>query len=412
MRILISSQSYYPGTNGQAVFSIHLAEGLAENGHKVLVLFPSERTGPYTSHRNNVTIHGVSALHLEMIHPATYWTVLPDPEVHRIIDIFRPQLIHVQDHFPLSESVIRYARKLGIPAVGTNHFLPQNLSHHITQIPAGQTYINHFLWKHMLSVYNHLDAVTTPTETAAEILTSQGIRAPVFAITCGVDVHTFRPRPNHDKAAFRLRYGLPERSIVLLYVGRLEQEKRLDTLIKAVAWLNRDDLRIVLAGSGNYRPELDELTQKLGIADKVVIPGYIQTDELPLLYNSADLFCMPGTEELQSIATLEAMASGLPVIAANARALPELVAPGINGTLFRPFSWESIARELAGLLENRASWGVYGEVSVLRAQAHSLKNSNRLYNELYRSFLPHRYVAAARSGFLDRSGSKKMGSSF
>ena len=92
---------------------------------------------------------------------------------------------------------------------------------------------------------------------------------------------------------------------------------------------------------------------------------------------------MPSPEELQSIATLEAMAVGRPILAANARALPELVADGVNGLLFKPNDAGEAANCMAALLDNPAAWAPMGQASLERAQAHSLANTIRRYSELY-----------------------------
>jgi glycosyltransferase involved in cell wall biosynthesis len=106
------------------------------------------------------------------------------------------------------------------------------------------------------------------------------------------------------------------------------------------------------------------------------------------LLNSVDIFAMPSEAELQSIATLEAMACGRPVLAANARALPELVEHGVNGFLFRAGDVEDAAQWMARLADQRERWAVMGAASLAKVRPHSLSNTFRRYRELYRSLLP------------------------
>ena len=93
---------------------------------------------------------------------------------------------------------------------------------------------------------------------------------------------------------------------------------------------------------------------------------------------------MPSPEELQSIATLEAMACGKPILAANGRALPELVESGVNGDLFQPMQSEDASRKMNQLMENREQWDAMGRASFERSQAHSLQNTITHYEEQYR----------------------------
>jgi len=121
----------------------------------------------------------------------------------------------------------------------------------------------------------------------------------------------------------------------------------------------------------------------LGLEQQVRFLGYVANEKLPLLYRTAHIFAMPSPEELQSIASLEAMASGRPVLAANARALPELVTTGANGFLFAPGQVEDVARGMVYLADQRADWERMGRASRAKALNHSLANTIKGYEETY-----------------------------
>ena len=99
MRILIATQTYYPGTDGQAVFSIGLAEELSKNGHQVGVVTPSHQGPPYQEQKNSVEVFGIRAFHLSPFHPTVYITPFPRVGVTEVMQTFRPQLVHIQDHY-------------------------------------------------------------------------------------------------------------------------------------------------------------------------------------------------------------------------------------------------------------------------------------------------------------------------
>jgi len=399
MRIAISGQTYYPGNNGQAIFTIHLAEGLARSGHEVHVIVPHPRFRHEYEVMNGVHVHKVRSVSFAWAHPEAFFPFLSYWAVEKIFRQFRPDVVHIQDHYFVSRDAARAARQMNIPLVGTNHFLPENLLPYLNLLPVPRKTKVAALWNLMLWTYNHLDMVTTPTETAAGILARQKIRVPVNPVSCGVDTHYFRPPVNADRESACAGFGLDPHKIILLYVGRLDGEKRGDLLIRGLALLQkqgRSDICLAIAGQGAAKAELRSLAHALKLDESVRFLGYVANEQLPLLYQTADLFAMPSPQELQSIATLEAMASARPVLAANARALPELVTHRVNGVLFEQDQVESVAQEMAYLLDHRDQWQVMGYASRSRAVAHSLDNTIRRYEEIYRKVKDKRQKAAER----------------
>jgi glycosyltransferase involved in cell wall biosynthesis len=389
MHIVIVGQAYYPGNNGQAVFTINLAEGLARIGHKVAAIVPSTNLHTQRTIRNGVTILGVAALHLKFIHDNTYYTPLSYGSINHFFNEFRPEIVHIQDHYLLSQAALRAAKKWRIPSIGTNHFLPQNIIHYLRLPVWTQERVNRLLWRIMFDVYKHLDFVTTPTQTAAQILRRQNLKMPIQAVSCGVNLSQFQPDPTVNRYEVHQRYGLDPQKITLLYVGRVDKEKDLEVLIQALYQLQRDDLQIIIVGQGKHLETLRSLATELGLAGKVVFTNYVPDEDLPALFNSADIFAMPSQAELQSIATLEAMASGRPILAANARALPELVDNGVNGYLFRAGDIKDAARRIGQLVEERARWPAMGLASQQKVQPHTLDNTLRRYETLYQYINPN-----------------------
>ncbi len=382
MRIIIVSQTYSAG-NGQASFTIHLAESMAQLGHQVMVLEPAKSMNASARIQNGVQVEMIPALHISLIHPEAYITPFPAAYIRKLMREFQPEVVHIQDHYFLCSAAVNEARKLHIPVMGTNHFLPENLLPFLRKFPNLQHIFTIPLWKMMLTVFNKLDLTTTPSQTAARILRKQKIHIPVHAISNGVDTSRFQPDPKVDRVGIRRKYNLATDKSIVLYVGRLDGEKRLDTLLEAVALLPQADFQLAIAGHGLYEQLLRKQMQALGLEGRVVFIGFVQPDDLPALYNSADIFVMPSPEELQSIATLEAMACGKPILAADARALPELVTQGVNGYLFRACDAEDEARQMEHLLNERVNWARMGQASFEHAQAHSLQNTIKHFEEHY-----------------------------
>jgi len=387
VRILIAGQTYHPSTNGQAVFTTNLAEALVCAGHDVLVIVPSERFHAYRQMRNGVCVQALLALRLAPAPADVHVALRPTGQVGCMLDAFQPDLVHIQDHYPLSRSMLRQSRRRGLPLVGTNHFLPENIIAQVRLFRHAPGVAGRVLWNTVLEVFNQLDSVTTPTRTAAAILREQRLRPPITAISCGVDLDRFHPDPAIDRASLRRRYGLDPRKILLLYLGRVDQDKGLDRLIWAFQRLGRADLQLAIAGKGLHLKALRALVEQLALGQRIVFPGYIPEADLPALFNSADIFVMPSAVELQSLATLEAMATGRPVLAANARALPEIVIPGVNGYLYCPDDFEDAARKIARLSDEPQRWSALGAASLAIASTHDLHHAARRYADLYTNLL-------------------------
>jgi 1,2-diacylglycerol 3-alpha-glucosyltransferase len=383
VRIIIAGQTYYSAHNGQAIFSLRLAEGLVQAGHQVMMLVPSDRRRGHATWYHGIQVQALPSVQLRPWYPEVYLTFGTDQKIGRLFKEFRPGLVHLQDHYPLAHSVFRVAQRYGLPVMGTNHFLPENINHYLSTVSWIRPFFNYWLWSEVLSLYNRFDLVTTPTETGAAILRQQGLQPPVYAVSCGVDLKHFSAPPGLKWAEVRRRHGLALDRTVFLFVGRVDREKRLDVLLRALHDLGRDDLQLAIAGEGRHRPALERLAQELDLAGRVTFLGRVPDDELPALLNSADVFAMPSEAELQSIATLEAMAAGRPVLAAQARALPELVEPGGNGYLFRPGDPADAAHYLAELADHPERWPAMSAASLAKVQPHSLTQTICRYEELY-----------------------------
>jgi len=391
LRILIAGQIYSDG-NGQGGFTLRLAENLAKEGHQVKMLMPSDRRQSYSVTINGVQVEKIAAIHMSIVHPAVYLTAWRSARVKRIFQDFAPDIVHIQDHYFLSQAVAHEARKRKTPLIGTNHFLPENLLPFLIRSPRLRGLAGRVLWKIMLNVFNQMDAATTPSNAAAEILRSQDVHFPVYAISNGVDTNRFAFDPKVDRQGFRHKYGLATDKTIFLYVGRLDGEKRVDILIEAASKLSQANFQLAIVGNGLQAQALRHQAHHLGVEEHVVFLGYIPAEDLPGLYMSADIFVMPSSAELQSIATLEAMGCGRPVLAANARALPELVEHGINGYLFESDNATNAAYWMNKFLERPQEWEAMGNAGIARAQPHSLSNTIQAYEEFYQM------VIAARAG--------------
>jgi glycosyltransferase involved in cell wall biosynthesis len=303
--------------------------------------------------------------------------------VRRAFEVFHPDIVHIQDHYPISHAAVKSAHKYDLKVVGTNHFMPENVAPYFPVLSDFKSGFDKVMWAWPLGLYNQLDVVTAPSETAAAIMRRHGLQPPVHPISCGIDLERFQPKPQADRHALRQRFGLDPDKITFLYIGRVDAEKRLEVLIQALHQLGHQDIHLTIAGKGADRHRLADLASQLGVEQQVRFLGFVpEADKVDLL-NSADVFAMPSEAELLSIATLEAMACGRPVLAARSKALPELVDEGINGYLFKPGEVRDAARKMTLLAEHPEGWERMGAASLEKARRHGLEATVHKYDNIY-----------------------------
>lgn len=384
-RVLIATDTYPPDVNGAGYFTHRLAAGLAERGNDVHVVCPSPHGPAETEHRDGVTVHRLKSRPL-LLHPQMRFVnpVTVDRAVAAVVDAVAPDVLHAQGHFPVGRAGLRVAAAAGVPTVATNHFMPDNLLHHVKVPNRLRRWVAARAWRDAAKVFERVDHVTTPTRLAAEVFARNGYHGDIEPVSCGIDLSRFHPRSTSATAA-RFRADLPDRATIL-FVGRLDQEKNVDQLIRALRPLRRRvDAQLVIAGTGPEGPRLADLAHELGIDRHVHFAGFVPDADLPRLYRAADLFAIAGVAELQSIVTLEAMASGLPVIAADAVALPHLVHNGHNGFLFTPGDIDGISARMEVILESAAEIAAMGAASRAMAAEHDHARSLARFEEIYSS---------------------------
>lgn len=283
------------------------------------------------------------------------------PELSRLLDTLQPDVVHTQAHFVIGRYAFSESSKRGIPVVATNHFMPDNVRPYVrapkTLLDGGTA----VAWWDLRRKFQSADFITVPTQLAADLLTQNGFSSPIRAVSCGIDLERFAhlrgvEAPAAGAVPNRAGSGSSDSGEAapprVLFVGRLSAEKHAADIVEAVAKTDPAlGLEADIVGGGDQEEPLKELAAELGIADRVHVMGKISDKQLMDAYQRCTFFCMPSTAELQSIATLEALASRKPVVLADAVALPHLVRDGVNGFLFPPRDVEELASRFTHICE-------------------------------------------------------------
>lgn len=378
LTVLIGADTFPPDVNGAAKFTVRLAVGLVSRGHRVVVVSPSpdEEFGRRLETHEGVELEVYRLRSWKWFnHPwlrfALPWEVQRDTA--EILDLVKPDVVHVQSHINVGWGLVRQAKARAIRIIATNHFMPENAAQFV---PLPQFVIDavvKFLWGIAAKTYRMTDAITTPTRKAADYLERAVHIEGVHAISCGLNVSNYRPVMGKRSDPYAL------------FLGRVEQEKHIEELLYAMTRFTKSELRAVIAGAGDDRGRLEKLTRDLNLTDRVEFKGLVDDSTLVALLSDAAMFVMPSTAELQSIATMEAMASALPVVAANAMALPHLVHDGENGFLYEPRDIDGLAHAMRTVLESSEDeYRAFQQESLTIVADHDISTTLDRFEAIYR----------------------------
>lgn len=382
MRILIANDQHWPYVSGVASAVKTLAQGLAHEKHTVMVLAPSS-TGRNCKERDgNYDVMRIRSLPLPFKKNLRV-AVSYDREIKKVIEDFNPDIIHVHTQMAIGLTVLRVATQLGIPAVATNHLMPDNLINNIKALTPLRRTTTYLINEYGMMLYKEAKRIIMPTESVISMFNHERTEAPTLAISNGIDLSHYSVRA--PRAYIYDKFDIPKGKRVVLWVGRLDGEKHLDIAIKAFAKLTptRDDLHLVMVGQGNAQSDLIDLVEELDIEDRVTFTGLVSEEDKYELHRVPTLFVVPSPNELQCLAMLESMACGKPVVAVDAGALAELVDHDENGYLVSVDDVDGFARSMAMVLDHPERISAFGKRSRKNAEAHDVRVIIKKFINLY-----------------------------
>ena len=388
MKIAIFVEAFLSQANASAAHVSILASGLSKLGHEVLIVTTDQETDEcyeqdgvlYCPAKPSQNLFGQSA------------RVAKLPGLPPLIEAFSPELVHIQTCTELGHTGLKYAQKHGLPVVCTLHDLRDVQEGYGANRAAVALSKRQYqtLFKKILS---GADVVTTASRKTAEAAKAL-FPCHIHIIPFCVDTELFCLRPVDDpsKEEMRARLHLPEGSSGFVFTGRLSAANRVDDLLalwnRAVA--GKDNLRLILVGSGPEAAELHERARILGVLEKVTFAGGLTRDDLSLCYAVCKAFVSASDSPTMEAAPIEAIASGLPVILKPDCANADLIISGVNG-----FSYET-PEALGGIVKKLAQLDEDGEQlmrKLVSKTAASLTDVNQA-----KALLPCYEAAVGRHG--------------
>ena len=347
MKILMISDVYFPRVNGVSTSIQTFRHQLAELGHETVLIAPDYGSAP-RGERDIVRVRS--------------HRVLFDPEDRRMelrailqhlpeLRLRQFDLIHIQTPFLAHYAGVLLSQRLGLPRVETYHtFFEEYLYHYVPFVP--RSWMRALARRFSRNQCNNLDALVVPSRAMQEVLRGYGVSVPMDIIPTGIELDQLS---GGDGAAFRVRHGIAPERPTLVHVGRVAFEKNIDFLLRMLARVRArvPDVLLVICGEGPALEHLRRLSRRLGLERSVLFVGYLDRDGALLdCYRAGDAFVFASHTETQGLVLLEAMALGVPVVAAAILGTRDILDPG-RGALVATLDLEDFASKVVTLLEDR-----------------------------------------------------------
>lgn len=335
-RIALFSGNYNYVMDGPVRALNTLVAFLEKEGIEVRVFAPTAKE-PAFKHSGKLT----SVPSIALPGRSEYRIALGLPRsIKKELEAFDPQMIHLAAPDLLGCGALKWAQKRNIPAVASFHtrFDTYPRYYHLGWL---EPYVTAF----MRRFYHKCEQVYVPSDCMRKILTEQDMAKDIRIWSRGVDATTFSP--SKRDMDWRRSVGIQDDEVTIAFVGRLVLEKGLDIFADTLDMLKKRGVKhkALIVGEG---PERERFSARLPDA---VFCGYLQGEDLARAYASADLFFNASITETFGNVTLEAMASGVPAICANASGSRSLVNPGKTGYLVEPGNVTAFADKLQQLIE-------------------------------------------------------------
>ena len=381
----MASHGYPPTVSGVTLVVHKLARAMVARGHRVTIVTASERGESYQAEDEGVRLVRVHSW------DNPFWREAPIPfvgqkELDDVVEELQPELLHIHDSALLALQFLRLSRRIEVPLVASCYYVPRFVARYLGG-EITEDVVEAATWAYLVWLLNHCDRVVFATRAHRDFFRDQGLKAATAIISNGLDIHRYHPVDGAEDE-IEARYNLPAGPRIL-FVSRLARDKAIDVLIRAMpevrSWVPTACL--LLVGRGDHRPALEELTEELGLEGVVRFMGFVPEADMPALYRACDCFAIASTYEVQSLPTLQALATGLPVVAANAVALPEIVKDGVNGYLVPPGDPQAVAKGIVAIVSDPQQAAAMAREGLAIVQPHAEEHTFDLYEELYLSLL-------------------------
>lgn len=337
MRIAIFTDTFLPQINGVTNTLSKLMEYYEANNIEYLIFAPDNDI----KKNENYNIQRFFSIKF-FLYPECRIAFPNTFRLNAALSDFKPDIIQLMTEFNMGLAGLRYGKKHGIPTISnyTTNFC-QYLDYY------NLDFLNNHIWNYMRWFHNQNNLTLCPSEEIKRFLKKEGI-SNTNIFSRGIDSINFNPELRNDD--LRQKIGINDK-LVFLYVGRVSPEKDLDILIDAYKKIYKkykDKVALIITGEGPYLEKC-----KNDFPKGTIFTGFKKGKELAQIYASSDIFVFPSSTETFGNVVLEAMASGIPVIGADAGGVKDIIKHRINGLKFKARNVNELADSMTELIEDK-----------------------------------------------------------
>ncbi len=363
LNLAFYTDSYLPATDGVVSSILNFKKGLEKKGHNVYIFASCNTKLKKRYSGKNVFLY--SGIEFKP-YPQYSMALFPYNSVVKLrnLDI---DMVHSHTPFMMGFAGMMSAKISRYPMIGSFHTLTNNkvlVNNYYPKNEQLKKFTAKYLWKYVTFFYKRCDQTIVPSEAIYNMLSRYSIKN-INIVPNSVDTERFNPKVDGTK--IRERLGIKDNEKVVLYLGRVSREKKLEVMLNAAKRLSkkRSDIKYVIGGSGPAEQYYKNMTKRLNLQKQVTFIGHVRKDLLAHVYAASDAFCLPSTFETQGMVSLEAMAVGKPVIGANYLALKDLIKNGKNGEKFVPGDYIGCSNKIERVLNNSDAY-ISGTISTAR----------------------------------------------
>lgn len=348
MKMGLFTDTYYPQINGVATSVLMLKKNLESMGHRVYVF---TTTDPKAEGKDKNVYRVPSIPFISARRVGLFY----NPRLARFIKKLGLDVIHTHTEFSLGIFGRAMAKELNIPFLHTYHTIYEDYTHYIGKLGVFDPIAKMAVRKISINFCSSADKVIVPTNKVKDLLLSYNLKQDISIIPTGIELNKFSKYNYSSNIVKNLRasLGIGERDKVLLYIGRIAKEKNIEEILITIkSYLkDREDIKFVLIGDGPEKSILEDKVKELGIDDQTIFSGERPWNEIGIYYQMGDVFVSSSQSETQGLTYIEALASGVPVVAKADKCLNGVLEDNVNGYSFN--NREGFIRALDSILYNQ-----------------------------------------------------------
>lgn len=380
MNIGLFTDTYYPELNGVANSVYLLKKELEKKGHNVYVI----TTKNPDAKDDEENVFRVPSKSVSFV-PERRLGLFYHPKIAHKIHRMKLDVIHTHTEFTIGMFGRLMAHELFIPVVHTYHTIYEDYAHYLKKYISKEERA-----KKLAKIYSKFsvrgaEELIVPTQKVSDLMMKYGVKPNINIIPTGIDIQKFGNRDSEERRFMtRKSIGLKQDAKVILYLGRVSEEKNIEEIMDyANAYIETEpNVYFVVVGDGPHRPSLEQRARNLSNAKNILFAGAKPWDEITHYYQIADVFASASTSETQGLTYIEALASGIPVLARKDECLNGVLIDGYNGYAYESKEQfnEYLHKILDGSDEIHYSQNAIESVQKFSTEAFATKVENIYYH--------------------------------